>query len=410
MTRQEVTAIMSQMYRNDHLTQNAIQQVANGFYRGVELLVLLTIELDKDNSYTCEICEAESTWHSQEDFCQSAQQQAANGAYRTVELLNILVKILDADQTRRGEAASIMQTMTRNENFCQNAPLQLANSAYRMTEMLRIVAELLTAGLTRQLDYLMSEMNRLDNLCQGAPQQTANAADTAATIMEMLVRQLDKDKKYGSQLSNMVSLKQRNNTLCQGAEQRTANYLYRIMEMAQIITNIIADEQQRRIEAYWEAHAEEKEALLQEKIAQQQKILEIEKEAAAVKANAELSHLKAEKATLENSIIQIGVTEMTELRKKVYEATHERDAISFFRFRQRKAAKAKIEAAQLESCKKQAEIDARKNEICREIDAKQQQIEVINQQIGNERATILKQKAPYEARIQSIDAELTRQR
>lgn len=410
MTRHEVTAIMSQMYRNDHLTQVAIQQVSNGFYRGVELLVLLTADLDKESAYTCEIREAESIWHSQENLCHSAQQQAANGVYRTVELLNILVKLLDKKQARRIEAASIMQAMTCDENFCQNAPQQMANGANRMSEMLCIIAQLLTADRTSQLHQLMSEMHRIDNLCQDVSQQTANAVDTAATIMEMLVRQLDNGKKYSSQLSSIISLKQRNNALCRNADAQTANRLYRIMEMAQIITNIIVDEKERRIEAYWEAHAEEKEALLQEKIAQQQKLLKIEREAAAMTSNAELSRLRAEKAALESSILQIGISEMTELREKVYAATRKRDAISFFQFSQRKAAQKRIEAAQLEMDKKQAEIDARKAEICIEIDAKQQQIESINTQLGSERAAILKQKAPYEARIRSIDAELTRER
>ena len=112
---------------------------------------------------------------------------------------------------------------------------------------------------------LIAGMNRMNAMCQGAPQQSANGTSTLSEIVEILVKKLDTEKKYSTTLSSIVMLKTRNNALCQGADQQSANYLYRTMEMIQLITNIMLDKMQKRIELYWQEHAEEKKALLAEK-------------------------------------------------------------------------------------------------------------------------------------------------
>ena len=126
MTRAQVTAIMNLMERNDNYCQGAPQQMANGLYRVMDVLLLIARELDGQKNFAGKIGSVELTWNSNESYCQSAPQQSANGVYRVVELLKVLIDILDKEKKVGYKARSVITTMELNESYCQSAPQQIA--------------------------------------------------------------------------------------------------------------------------------------------------------------------------------------------------------------------------------------------------------------------------------------------
>ena len=228
--------------------------------------------------------------------------------------------------------------------------------------------------------------------------------------MENIVRSLDKDGKYTYRLSLIVMQKDRNNSLCQGADQQSANYLYRIMDMMQIITDIMEDASEKRTKAYWEEHAEERQKLLEEKREHQAAISKIESEAWAINANDEIEPISKAIQKLETERDGIGSQELRQLQSKVHQARQELSEIGFFKFKERKAAQAKLEEAESELTEKQREVDYEKALVQRKIDDKKKQIEEINRRVTERRNVVLSQKNIHEQLVNRIDRKLTQKR
>ena len=103
-----------------------------------------------------------------------------------------------------------------------------------------------------------------------------------------------------AKVTAIINLMNRNDNLCQGADQQSANYLYRCIDMVQVVTNLMDDENKKRIQRYWDEHAQEHAALLAEKKENQAKIDEIERNAMAVNADGEIAAVRSEIRDLEN--------------------------------------------------------------------------------------------------------------
>lgn len=82
-------------------------------------------------------------------------------------------------------------------------------------------------------------------------------------------------------MSSIISLMNRNNSMCRGADQQSANYLYRTLELLQIIAEIQLDEMDKRTARYWEEHAQEYAELITERGQLEMQVADIEKEAPA---------------------------------------------------------------------------------------------------------------------------------
>ena len=219
--------------------------------------------------------------------------------------------------------------------------------------MMQILANVVAPEKSWKVTATINAMNRMNSLCQGAPQQSANGFDAVADIMHEIVTELDKEGKYKFKLRMIVPHKDRNNAMCQGADQQSANYLYRTMEMVQIVTDLIADEEDRRTELYWQEHEEERQALLEAKAKDQEEIRKIEREACAVNADAEIKPIKDEIKALEKTRDSVGAEEMAQLQKELEKVRAEYNQIGFFKFKERMAAQVKVtEAERLLNAKK----------------------------------------------------------
>jgi len=410
MTKSDVSAIIDQMNRNNALCQGAAQQVANGYYRLFDILQLIAFDLDENNAHAEEISAITASFYRNEGFCQSAPQQSANGVYRVVEMMEVLVKILDTSGSQLSAASSVLDSMRINEGFCQSAPQQIANGAYRAAEMAQVLADTLISDSSSVVSDLISAMNSMNSLCQGAPQQSANGTGTLAQITELLVRKLDKKNKYSSTLDIIVALKERNNSLCQGADQQSGNYLYRTVEMVQLITNIMLDEADARTEQYWQEHPMERDALLAEKAQNQEQINQIEDDAAQINDNGATAPILQEIQQLRDERDNFCQDELLQLQKQVELRKAERSAIGVFKFSERKAAAAKVDEAIAAVSALQRKIDQQRSVLLSEINKKQQQIDNINAQVEAAREKVLARRAPYTERINQIDRELTRRR
>ena len=343
-------------------------------------------------------------------MCQGSAQQVANGFYRLYDILSLIAGTLDEEGAYKHQISSITSTLNSNERFCQSAPQQIANGAYRVAEMAQVLANVIAPEQAAQVSNLIAGMNRMNAMCQGAPQQSANGTSTLSEIVEILVKKLDTEKKYSTTLSSIVMLKTRNNALCQGADQQSANYLYRTMEMIQLITNIMLDKMQKRIELYWQEHAEEKKALLAEKEENQAQIRAIEVEANRINDEGTIAPINQEISALQNKMNNCGRAELEPLQQAVRRCQDERAALGFFQFKLKKEADAKIAEAQSVLAAKQREVDKEKSVIRNQIDQKKKQIDNINKQVTAKKNTVLAGCEPHKARIAAIDFELTRQR
>ena len=228
--------------------------------------------------------------------------------------------------------------------------------------------------------------------------------------MEILVGKLDKNSKYSLRLQNIVNLKERNNARCQGADQQSANYVYRMMEMNQIVTDLMMDKMDERTAKYWEEHAEEKAALLKEKQEHKDAIKAIEQEANQVNAREELEPLNRELKEMEKEMADCGKDRLAAANKAVADATREKETIGSFQFSAKKAAKEKLEDAEDSLAAAKHTVQQEKSKIQSRIDRKKNEISAIEKRVEAERQNILKGRTPHNQRISAIDKELTRQR
>ena len=322
-------------------------------------------------------------------------------------MLQILVNICDKDGIYGSAAELVIETMNENEGYCQSAPQQISNGAYRMAEMLKILVQVVAPEKADRAQRIMDAMYEMEDLCQSAPQQTANGTDAAACLVELLVEQVDQDGKYADKLGGIVDEKESNNASCQGADQQSANYIYRMMEMAQIVAMVMDDKKQEVIARYWLEHYEEKTALLNEKKELEDRIDSIEQEAKALNADAELAPVRAEIKQLKKEYNECGVQELKDAQKKIDQAQAAHDALGFFKFKERKEAKAQIESATAALSNKQTEVKKAKDDIQKKINSKEREIERINEKLEAKRKEIRSGKKPAQRRIEKIDYELT---
>ena len=178
--------------------------------------------------------------------------------------------------------------------------------------------------------------------------------------------------------------------------------------MVQIVTDLIADEEDRRTELYWKEHADERQALLEAKAKDQEEIRKIEREACAVNADAEIKPIKDEIKALEKTRDSVGAEEMAQLQKELEKVRAEYNQIGFFKFKERKAAQEKVTEAERLLNAKKGEVGKEKLRLQNKIDAKKSQIEKIEKRVENERATIRKRKEPYNEHMSYIDRKLNR--
>ena len=337
MTRSEMREIMTLMNRNDNYCQGAPQQVTNGLYRMLEALNIIIETVDERKQVASDLSDILSTFHSNERFCESAPQQSANCVYRVVEMMQLLIRLLDEGGTGKSEAASVIDSLNTNERYCESSPQQIANGAYRLAEMTQVLVDTVAPHLSSQTRDIISAMNRQNNYCQGAPQQSANGTEAVACMVELLARDMDKEKKYSSDISDISQRKTRINSMCEGADQQSANYLYRTMELIQVITDLMIDGYEARTAAYWAEHAEEKQALLDKKAENLKTIGEIKAEASAVNADAEIAPIKEEIRRLTDEKNRCGQEQLDAVKKRIRAAEEEKAAIGFFKFSDKKA-------------------------------------------------------------------------
>ena len=412
MTREMIRNILNTMSRNDNMCQGAPQQMANGFYRSVEMLGVMIRYLDKDNVYGSSVAAIEQLHERNETYCQSAPQQCANGVYRVVELLEVLVKVVAP--AKAGEAAAVLSLMEQNESYCQSAPQQIANGSYRMAEMLRVLVSGCDRDLAAGADGVIAAMERRESLCQGAPQQSANGMDASALLVEMLARKVDKDGAYTATIDTISRIKDSNNSRCQGADQQSGNYLYRMLELGQVIADVFMDEEDakaaKRLQEYWIAHAEEKVAFLKEKEELSAKIDEVEARAMEINDNKNISIHQDNIRKLREAQNGICNPEVETLAQEIQRQKEQRDMLSLFALRQRKEFNERI--AGLNARKQELEnvVAQQKAAVQTKIDAEEQQIEARNRAVEAKREAVRKEAEPFEKRIAAIDRELTRPR
>lgn len=410
MTKQDVQNIINTMNRNDNLCSGSPQQVANGYYRLVEMVQMLVMELDTNGIYFRSVRNIINTWDSNNNLCQGAAQQSANGAYRVIELLDILIKLLDTNGSKTRQTASVLRLWQTNENYCQSAPQQMANGTYRIVELLQIVVELVAPELNMRVQRIINEMNRVDGLVSGAPQQTANGTDAIAIIVEMLANALDKNSRYSYRIRSIVSLKERNNALCQGADQQSANYLYRTLEMLQVMSNLYFDVVEARTAAFWEAHAELRAELESERYELRRKIREIEAEANAVNDNGEAAPIRAKINRLKRERDDFGKADLAPLESRRSELTRQLNGIGLFKLKERKVVKDQIAEVDAKIAGKNRDIAARKALFDMQIEPMQEDVKRIEARVKAEKERIMSGVKPLKSRISDIDHELTRPR
>lgn len=412
MTRKDINDIICLMNSNDSRCQGAAQQVANGFYRCVDLLGVLIRFLDKDGTSSSEVDSIERTFNSNEMLCQSAPQQSANGAYRVVELLGVLINVLDSSASARVDA--VIHTMNKNETYSQSAPQQIANGSYRIAEMLQILAGVYDSSLVSSADGIIATMNRMEALCQSAPQQSSNGTDASSSLVELIAKKMDKDAKYNSKISSIVRLRESNNSRCQGADQQSGNYLYRTLELAQVITDILMDAEDEKIakkrEEYWLAHPEERANLLKEREELQEKIKEIKKRADAINNDEALNALNRELQSLNSKLDNVPTTEVDKAEAAINAKKAERDALGIFKFSQRKAINLEIDGLIVKKAEEEAKVAQAKAAIQKDIDACKAKIEKIKADVQKQKDAVLAEKAPYDRKVKHINDELTRPR
>ena len=410
MIKATMSNIISTMNANDRYCQGASQQMANGFYRVFDALEYIANDLDESKANAAKIRSIRTLLDTNNSYCQGAPQQAANGSYRIVEILQIIIAMLDKNNAYSAKTQSIISTMNTNNSYCQGAPQQTANGSYRIVDMLEILTDLLAPNKKTAVAAYISTMNLHNSYCQGAPQQSANGTDTAFCILKDLVSELDVNKRYQSQLENLVTLKARNNAYCRGADQQSANNIYRIMETIQVLGDIIHDQEQERIKAYWAAHSDEHKKLTDEKADCQKAIRDIEAKAKAVNADDEIRPIQQEIKVLETEKNSCGAKELSDLRAIVNKAVADRDSISIFRFRMRKEAQLKVDEANVNYGAQERKVNTEKTKIQNKIDASNNKIKALNKKVQDEKDAILKDCRPYSARIEKIDSELNRKR
>ena len=410
MTRNDISNIISIMNRNDDRCTGSPQQVANGFYRLVEMMQLLVNEMDTDGRYAFNVIRIINLWDSNNNLCQGAAQQSANGAYRVIELLELVIKLLDKDNSKSYKTSAVIRLWNANEALCQSAPQQMANGTYRIVELLQIIVELIEPSLNSRVSRIISEMNRVDGLVSGAPQQTANGTDAIALIVEMLATAMDKESKYGYRIRSIVSLKERNNAICQGADQQSANYLYRTLELLQIMSNIYFDLVDARTAAYWAEHAAEKNALESERSDLRRQIREIEAEARAVNDGGEAAPIRTKIQNLERQRDNIGRAELNALESQRADLNSQLSAIGLFKLKERRAMKDRIGAVDAKIAGQKRDNESRKALLDMQIDPLKDDVKKIEDRVQAQKKNILSRVDPLKRRIQAIDNELTRPR
>lgn len=410
LTRSTVDSIINTMNSNDIICQSAPQQVANGFYRVVDMLAQLIAAVDLENKTTLGIANVLLSLHTNNISCQGAPQQSANGAYRTVDMLKILIELLDDSAARSVRVTSIMTDLSINNAMCQGAPQQMANGAYRIVDMLVVLVDIIDPSLNVRVNGFKLNMDVMNAMCQGAPQQTANGTSTIACIVDALARSMDKQNRHGAMLDVINSLKERNNAMCQGADQQSANYLYRTMEMLQIIGYILVDKLEQRNRDYWAAHGDEYTALNNEKSGLEQKIRDTEAEAGRVNDGGEGDTLRKKKRETERLRDDFGRERLQETRNEISKLEQELGSLGLFKFAEKKAARARIEEAQKRREGIEMEVRMGREPYEKQIRELSGQISAVEKRIKDRKQNILDRIPPMRTRIEEIDKELTRQR
>lgn len=376
----------------------------------MDMLALFAEALDTKGTYRGEVRFVLTTLNTNNSYCQGAAQQSANGAYRAVELLNVLVKLFDENGSKKWQTSSIIDLMNSNDRYCQGAPQQMANGAYRIVDMLQVIVDLKLPQIKGLVDSLISEMNRANSYCQGAPQQTANGTSAIAYITRAIATALDKGSNHSYSLSAIVSQMERNNSYCEGADQQSANYLYRTMDMLAVIADLFMDEMEKRTAKYWEEHREEKRQLLEEKQMLQSQITQIRAEANQVNDGGKSAPIRAEISRLKAKRDVIGRDDLAAIRMELDSARRDHDAIGFFKFAEKKAAKERIAEIQAQMEKKEQMFAREKAGVDIVIKEKEQQIAKIDRHTAARKNEILNRCDPLNWRIEQINEELTRQR
>ena len=230
----------------------------------------------------------------------------------------------------------------------------------------------------------------------------------------MLARKIDEKKKYSSLISTISKIKVQNNARCQGADQQSGNYMYRIVELTQVITNVFMDEEDekaaRRLEEYWEAHSEEKAQLINERAELNKKIAEIKKQAAEINAEQEIAPLRKKINELTYKMNSVSTSAVSQATKKLKDKQDELSATGFFKFSLRKKIKAEIEELVQQKVRAESAVKKEQEVYRREIEGVQKRIDALNEDVKKKQNAVLLKKNPHENRILKINAELTKPR
>ena len=220
--------------------------------------------------------------------------------------------------------------------------------------------------------------------------------------------------KYNSRVNTITRIKVQNNSYCQGADQQSANYMYRIIELAQVITDVFMDEEEekaaKRFQDYWNTHTEEKKRLQDEKTELNKKISEVKKKASEVNADAEIAPLKAEINKLTKEKNGVSTAEVAKVEEEIQAKKAELQGTGFFKFSLRKELKAQLEELRYKKIGAEAEVNKAKSAIQMQIDGVQKQIDKLAEDVEKKRKAILAENTSYQGRIESIDYELTKPR
>jgi hypothetical protein len=177
-----------------------------------------------------------------------------------------------------------------------------------------------------------------------------------------------------------------------------------------IIGEIRVKELEKRIEDYWNEHAEERMQLIGEKLDLEDKIEEIKKEAGRVNDNGECKEIEKELNALRIKKSDCGKKEIAEIKGRIDQLRREYYEIGFFKFKDKKEIKEKIEVVEQELKEKESEIRKEQDKIEVQIQDKQRKITSIQKRVQDEKDKILKKCQPHQSRIKAIDFELTRAR
>lgn len=148
---------------------------------------------------------------------------------------------------------------------------------------------------------------------------------------------------------------------------------------------IAREEAQRRFNEYWEEHAEEK------------KTLQVEQESLKTQINSLYTNLNDQVAEINKEIAAIsGSAEIANLDERINKLTSDKNALGFFKGKEKKALQEQID-----------QLTAEKNAIQNRMAAAKKELEA---KIAAAKADVQNKIAPLQSRVNSINNELTKAR